>query len=243
MSKTDKHLTPILVKASNEELEPLVEYILKATASETLSIDPTYKQQQPNHKMYVSAIEHEIRTFGGNTMANMFRGTGPSYYEIAWDVAKKVGAKIEKGDSIVEIEMGILLSIMGKAWETMSEEDRLRFLEEANLGDDLKAGKSIPKALPILAIQTAIKLSGFFAYRFAALVSNALAKAILGRGLAFGANIALMRGIAVIAGPIGWALTGIWTVWDIAGPAFRVTLPCVVHIAMLRLQYSQKSGG
>lgn len=40
--------------------------------------------------------------------------------------------------------------------------------------------------------------------------------------------------IAVFLGPVGWVLTGVWTAIDLAGPAFRVTVPCVLHIAMLR---------
>ena len=29
-------------------------------------------------------------------------------------------------------------------------------------------------------------------------------------------------------------LTGLWTAIDIAGPAYRVTIPCVIQIAFLR---------
>ena len=32
-------------------------------------------------------------------------------------------------------------------------------------------------------------------------------------------------------------ITGIWTAIDIAGPAYRVTIPCVLQLAMLRHKY------
>lgn len=40
--------------------------------------------------------------------------------------------------------------------------------------------------------------------------------------------------MAIFAGPIGWALTGLWALMDIAGPAYRVTIPVVIQVAFLR---------
>ncbi|HNE26607.1 MAG TPA: ubiquinol-cytochrome C chaperone family protein, partial [Pseudomonadales bacterium] len=45
--------------------------------------------------------------------------------------------------------------------------------------------------------------------------------------------------LKVLSGPIGWAITGIWTAIDIASPAFRVTIPAVIQIAALRQQSMQ----
>lgn len=77
-------------------------------------------------------------------------------------------------------------------------------------------------------------MSGFLMYRMATVVANAVAKQLLGKGLTFAANAALTRTIGVLAGPIGWIITGLWTAIDLAGPAYRVTVPCVIHIAYLR---------
>ena len=44
----------------------------------------------------------------------------------------------------------------------------------------------------------------------------------------------LMKGISVFAGPIGWAITAIWAAFDMASPAYRVTVPCVVQVAYMR---------
>ena len=49
--------------------------------------------------------------------------------------------------------------------------------------------------------------------------------------------------MAVFAGPVGWAVTAIWTIFDIASPAYRVTIPCVLHIAMLRQKYILEEQG
>ena len=70
----------------------------------------------------------------------------------------------------------------------------------------------------------------------AVIVANQIAVIVAGRGLAFAANAALTRTIGAFAGPIGWALLSLWTIFDIAGPAYRITIPCVVHVAYLRIK-------
>ncbi|MNL52706.1 hypothetical protein D3C87_1759020 [compost metagenome] len=68
------------------------------------------------------------------------------------------------------------------------------------------------------------------------IVANAVARAVLGRGLTLAANAGLARMIGVFAGPIGIAITALLTIPAISGPAFRVTLPAVVQIAAMRQQ-------
>ena len=42
---------------------------------------------------------------------------------------------------------------------------------------------------------------------------------------------------------IGWIITGIWTAIDIAGPAYRITIPAVLQVAMLRKNQKMKNKG
>ena len=65
-------------------------------------------------------------------------------------------------------------------------------------------------------------------------------KALIGRGLSFAANGTLMRTMSILAGPVGWAITGIWTAIDIGSTAYRVTIPAVIQVAFLRTQSSAK---
>ena len=55
-----------LRQASNEDLDPLVGYILNAEISESLSDSDEYKRHHPDHRQYVDLIDREIRDFGGN---------------------------------------------------------------------------------------------------------------------------------------------------------------------------------
>jgi uncharacterized protein YaaW (UPF0174 family) len=84
------------------------------------------------------------------------------------------------------------------------------------------------------ALQLVIKANGFAVYRLAVVVANATAKAILGRGLALGANVGITRTIGAFADPIGWAITAIWSAFDLAAPAYRVNEPCVIQLANMR---------
>jgi len=74
-------------------------------------------------------------------------------------------------------------------------------------------------------------------------IANAVSRAIIGKGLKPLANAALARWAAFLTGPIGWAITVLWTLLDLGGPAYRVTIPCVIHIAMLRQLVALRDAG
>ncbi len=71
-------------------------------------------------------------------------------------------------------------------------------------------------------------------YQLAVIVANMVSRALFNQGLAFAANAGLARGVGFFLGPIAWMASGAWLAYELAGPAFRKTVPAVVHIAMLR---------
>ena len=240
----DFTLAPLLRKCSDDDLEPLVKFIKKAT-TERLSKSAGYRTHYPKHSRYVDEIARHIRLFGGNTLANMLRGEGPSYEKIVQDVAKRLKVKYEPDESVERIEMKTLLKLLEDAFDKMSAAEKneiIKSFEKAGIKNmDFRTG--FPAAA-ILA-QIGVRMSGFLAYQIAVIVANSVAKAVLGHGLKLATNAALTRAIGIFAGPIGWAITGLWTAIDIAGPAYRVTIPCVCHVAYLRqkIQYREDFGG
>ncbi len=237
----DNDLIPLLRTASQTDLGILVEFIMKAATSELnkcpdfISQNPRAKENPPvfdgNHSLYANDISAEIQKFGGNTIVNLFRGgQGVPYAEVVRDVADKFGISYNVSTDVAIIEGQIQLKVIEKAYEKMTEEERKAFLDA--VGADYAAG--IPAALPIMALQAAIKLGGFAAYQLALIVANAVAKQVLGHGLKLAANAGITRALGALAGPIGWAVTILWTVYDIAGPAARVTIPCVLQVAFIR---------
>ena len=84
------------------------------------------------------------------------------------------------------------------------------------------------------AVQAGIRAGGFLSYQITVIVANYIARLLLGRGLTLATNAALTKGLSLFIGPIGWAVTGVWTAFDITGAAMRVTLPACVIVAFLR---------
>ena len=106
----------------------------------------------------------------------------------------------------------------------------------------MNAGKMIgTKQAMTAGALTALRLGGFGTYKMAVVVANAVAKSLLGRGLTFAGNATLTRTLGVALGPIGWIITVLWTAIDIASPAYRVTISCVIQVAYMRLKFQEAS--
>jgi uncharacterized protein YaaW (UPF0174 family) len=239
MMREDKGLE-FLSKCSNKDLSVLVDLITKDKddgdrLTEHLTIKDGYKAHYPNHSKYWEEIASEIQDFGGNSIINIFRGGGVEYKEVLTDVCDKLKVNYNKKSSIEKIEQNLLMKTIEDSMEKLSDEDRKALIQEL----DIKTTNFSSQAVT-MAIQIAIRRSGILYYKIALIVANSVAKALLGRGIAFAGNIAIVRSIAVFSGPVGWVLTGLWTAADIAGPAYRVTIPLVIEVAFLRakIQYA-----
>ena len=229
----------LLDSASNEDLEPLVEYILKAS-TESLSDSPQYKRYHPDHARYVDTIYDEIRLFGGNTFVNLFRKEGPPYAEVLKDAAEKVGVKNAEKFAVVDLELNMIQELLrkaGKEAEGKEREELEAALREAGMSEkDYKAFISGASLASLLTPH----LYHLFMYQTSAIIASAVARQVLGHGLRVGAGFAAGRAGSLLLGPVGWVLAGVWTAADIAGPAYRVTVPCTLHIAMLRQKWLAK---
>lgn len=230
----DVSTAAVLAKASNDDLDVLVRYIVEAS-TESLSGHDLYKRHSPNHQKYAAEILKEIRLFGGNTFANLFRSEGPEYLEVVQDVAGKFGVpKASDFTSVAALEEELIQKILRDALkkaEGKEREDMEAILKEAGLGQsDLSALLSGSSLLALLGT----KAASLVTYELSTIIAGAVAKQLLGVGIRAAGGAVIGRGIAALTGPIGWVITGVWTAIDLAGPAFRVTVPCVLHIAMLR---------
>ena len=202
--------------------------------TEELTNSDAYKKHHPNHHEYWQLIAAEIQCFGGNTFATMFRGgKGIPYREVLTDACDKMKVNYNKTSSIETIESNMLMKILSDAIERMTPEE----LKELAIATGVKNTSGItPEAMTGL-FQAIFRAGGFKSYQLTLIVVNAVLKAIIGRGLTLAGNAALTRAIAVLTGPVGWVVTGLWTAIDIAGTAYRVTIPAVIQIAALRQQH------
>ena len=213
----------------SEDLGVLVEVLLGASNQE-LSETEGYKLHQPDHSKYWREIATEIQTFGGNTISNQYRGEGTLYREILHDVCDRLEVNYAKGSRIESIEKNLLDKALADIFEELDAEGRASVLEA--LGKE-NATKFDDNAMT-LALQMLLRKSGFATYKWAVILVNGLVRQLPGKGLPLVANAALTRGISVAIGPVGLLLTTAWTAYDLAGPAYRVTIPAVLIVAALR---------
>lgn len=205
--------------------------------TEELTFSAEYKLHFPNHNKYWELIAAELQCFGANSFVTMFRGgKGVLYREVLMDVCDKLKVNYSKDAKTAFIEDNLLLKILRDALDKMSPEDLKALAKELNI-DDLNYSAEVLLG----AFQAIFRAGGFKSYQLTLIIANAISRALLGKGLTFATNASLAKTMSILTGPVGWVITGAWTLIDIAGPAFRVTLPAVIQIAVLRKKYSQEN--
>ena len=229
-----------LGQMKSEDLNDLV-YTLthdkdgKVRHTEELTGNEKYKCHYPDHHQYWKEIAAEIQCFGANSVVTKFfrGGKGVPYKEVLTDVCDKLKVNYNENSSAEKIENNLLMKIIADSLEKMSPEELRNLAREVGL----KNTDGITAEALTGAFMVAFRVGGFASYQITLIVVNAVLKLLIGRGLAVAGNAALTRVMAAFTGPIGWILTGLWTAVDIAGPAYRVTIPAVIQIAALRKKY------
>lgn len=225
-----------LAKCSDGDLSDLV-YCLthdkdgSPRLTEELAGSDNYKKHHPKHSMYWQDIAAEVQCFGANTFATILRGgKGVLYKEVLMDVCDKMKVNYNKDSAVERIENNLLTKILQDALEKMTSEQ----IKDLAISLGIENAQGITSSMLLGSFQTIFRMGGFKSYQLTLIVVNAVLKALIGRGLSFAGNAALTRTVAILTGPIGWVVTGLWAAIDIAGPAYRVTIPAVIQIAALR---------
>ncbi|MCW1360170.1 DUF3944 domain-containing protein [Campylobacter sp. CCS1377] len=233
-----------LRELKNEELNDLVSIIThdkdgSARWTELLSVSELYKTHYPNHQKYLNLILEEIQKFGGNSLANVFRGSGILYKEILCDVADKYKVNYNRKADTELIETNLFMKILETSLDKMSQEDIKTISQELDLRLTNFDKQALMASLQILIKQSLI--IPFVINRTILMGIGCIPPIITGGSIL--AGTALGRVVTIFTGPIGWAITGAWTAIDLAGPAYRVTMPLVIQIAFLRQLYKAKPKG
>jgi len=224
-SRRAEPLGDVLARADLNELRDL---------GEVLGIDR--KLLSVKRKDIAKKLESELMYAGADSIVSVFRGRGVPYDEIARDVADRQGIQVNRyeGSAAPVIERRIVLKLIEESWDGLAPKARAEVVAAAR-----KAGvegvemNHTGKAMAF-ALLAAGRMSGFFAYQLAVVVANAVSRAILGHGLSFAANAGLTRGLSVALGPVGWGANVLTSIPAISGPAYRKTIPAVIHVGMMR---------
>lgn len=253
MSSKDLLLEEVIYKSALitiENIEPLKSYL---------------KYDKNIHSTYESAKElaDYLCKMGSNDIANFFRDGYVDYKTVVYEVAERLGADKAKNIpkelmgfafpnlpfdvfkksyeiddfSIEQWEERIILKLFADSLDKLTIEEKRQLFQSMGISDaDIPLGAS-----GVLLTQIILKqFGGFAVYKTTLIVANMVSRALIGKGLSFAANAALTRSLGVALGPVGWAITGLWLAVDLAGPAFRKTVPAVIHVAMLRQMLRNK---
>ncbi len=190
------------------------------------------KEDYDNYYNYVEATINELLDYGSITFASQ-----ETYNVVLKDVCDKMKVKYTSTEDMGE---ALLEKMVSSIFEKLNDDEKREFInnvfknEEEKKGIFMKGGGILFAAL--------FKAGGFASYQLSLIIANNIARMVLGRGLSLAANAALTRVLSFVSGPLA-LLMAAWTVKEIAGPAYRVTVPAVVYIEALRSMMKARESG
>lgn len=250
----------LIAESDNDDLCILTDYVTDggdgrlSLSSETCKMLVQCRDHQSFGDAARRTLADEILKFGGNTLTNFYRGMrtslGPGslldkilpdstatigYDEIVRDVASHMKVSTGKHDQVIDIESAIIRYLVGESVKKMDVATASEFTNDL--------GGAFAKAAPVAAAATlaAGRAAGFATYRMTMIVANSVARSLTGRGLTLAVNASVSRTLGLALGPIGWVVTGLWTLADLSSPAYRVTVPCVIQLAYMRQKMIHKA--
>lgn len=232
----DENLISVLERSDNEDLKTLCDIITLGKdgtprISDSLTKTEAYKRNYPNRmSSLIPGMVRELGLYGSNSIVNFFKGGGADYSTILRKVAKRLKVNFRNTQSDEVIEGYMLQKLFDDMSDSLTDEELRTMAREFGIKPLRYSRQAI-----IAAMQIAIRRGGIYGLTWSMNVANIVARQAIGKGVAtFASGTILTRSLSILTGPIGWALTAAWTAYDIAGPAYRVIVPAVIHIAYLR---------
>ncbi len=218
-----------LNECSNEQLKTLVDILVfdkdgKKRVTESLSSTKAFAECYPNNlKPLIPEIINEFQLYGGNSIMNKLRGHGVEYREILEDVCNRLKVNFNKSTPTELLEGELLKKVAISVVDEMTDEQIKDF--DANLDKE-----QLQKAIyiggvggPVVMAIAAVAIS-----QFGVQVGKKGALMVFGRLLA--------PRVAAFTVPVLNIAAAVSTLFDVASPAFRVTIPFTITLAFLRRQ-------
>lgn len=228
----DADLDVVLQAAHNEELEPLVLLLNRDHSGKPLSSCPEYARFFPDHRRYIHLISVKLRALGGHRLGNLVRlGHGPSYLEVVKSVATYLKVPFTKDDGIVALEQKLLYQMMADCSKDLSA------AEQKQLALVLSS-QSSGSALVAVEQGDYSQLSAQGRLVVATLVAHAVGK-VVGFSLESWdkVNAALGQSWSLVSTSLSATMARLTALLQgvVGGPSYQILVPCVLHIASLRL--------
>ncbi|NHB01082.1 ubiquinol-cytochrome C chaperone [Helicobacter pylori] len=165
---------------------------------------------------------------------NFFRNEGVLYKEILCDACDHLDINYNERSATSLIEQNMLSKLLKDSLEKMSGREIKELCDGLGMTNiDKVIGEN--KQVLIASVLTLFKAGGSHSYALAVSVADAMVRQTLGHGLSsVVGKVALKKTLGILAGSIGWVITGALVSVNLAGPAYRVTVPACVLVATLR---------
>ncbi len=208
--------------------------------NEELTDSIEYKRYGRDYAKYPRRIAEELQCYGGNSFMNFFRDEGVLYKEILCDVCDHLKVSYNEKANTSWIEQNMLSKLLKDSLEKMSGREIKELGHELGMTNiDKVIGEN--KQVLIASVLTLFQAGGSHSYALAIAVADAMVRQTLGHGLSsVVGKVALKKTLGILAGPIGWVITGALVSINLAGPAYRVTVPACVLVATLRKKLKAK---
>ena len=233
----DKDLR-FLAHCENSELKKLCDILThdedgNLRFTESLTATDSYLENYPeNMSSMAPAVADELLRFGSNSIATAIRHNTPDSYEtVVRRVCRQMGVSVGKYDNAVTMEHALLEDLCESGLKSLTLE------ELRDVADQLEIpSKGLKKQAIAAAILAAMRISPILFRRVAVSMTYEFLSFVIGRGAAIVGARSLQRSIGALAGPLGWVILAGWAAWDIASPAYRVCVPAVIQVALMRPQ-------
>jgi len=231
--------------SSNQRLVALFKKIekgdkaaLKTSPEQVSRMAPIYDRHGIETEDGPDELVKEICLDGANTFMSVIRGwKGVPYQEVVRDVAEKVDATVGEKSSEIKMERAILDRVIAEYFEQHGK--------DTDFGDVAEILKT--HGASVDDVRKRVVAGGWTAGTLGLLINSigerAVAKlvqeivlAIIGKQAARAAALQAAR-FASFAIPMLNAVMVGWQIVDIAGPAFRKTVPTVLEVAILRMEH------
>lgn len=202
--------------------------------NEELTSSTEYQRCGHDYAKYPMRIAEELQHYGGNSFMNFFRDEGVLYKEILCDACDHLDINYNERSATSLIEQNMLSKLLKDSLEKMSGREIKELCDGLGMTNiDKVIGEN--KQVLIASVLTLFKAGGSHSYALAVSVADAMVRQTLGHGLSsVVGKVALKKTLGILAGPIGWVITGALVSINLAGPAYRVTVPACVLVATLR---------
>ncbi|PUD86996.1 hypothetical protein C2R46_03805 [Helicobacter pylori] len=202
--------------------------------NEELTNSTEYKRYGSDYAKYPERIAEELQRYGGNTFINFFRNERVLYKEILCDACDHLKVNYHEESPTSLIEQNMLSKLLKGSLEKMSGREIKELCNELGMTNiDKVIGEN--KQILIASTLTLFQTGGSHSYALAVAVADAMVRQTLGHGLSsVVGKVALKKTLGILVGPIGWVITGALVSINLAGPAYRVTVPACVLVATLR---------